>query len=192
MAKLIRIVLTTGLPTLAAALFSLHATTVASADTWEDVNVVTQGAASKIRIGAHAEWAQFGRKIERRRREKLQKIVMKGAIKPEKRVTARRQDRSEISKFLAEQQRRNLGKTPSPVKPVAQTKPKKVCKRGGGLLGAMNCITERIEGVGGSDDKTPDSARSTDPNAGNTTTSVKNSDGSRTVTKTDKDGNVLS
>ena len=191
MAKLFRIVRTTVLPALAAVLFVLHATTVANADTWKDISVVTQSATSKIRTEAHAERTQFGREIERRRSEILQKIVMKGAVKSEKKVTARRQHGSEISKSLAEQQR-NLGKRPSPIKPLAQAKPKKVCKRGGGLLGAMNCITERIEGVGGSDDKTPDSARSTDANAGTTTTSVKNSDGSRTVTKTDKDGNVLS
>ena len=85
------------------------------------------------------------------------------------------------------------GKEAKPDAPlVAEAEPKKDCKPGGGLLGAMNCVTKRIEGAGGSGAKTPDSASSTDTNAGTTTTSVKNPDGSRTVTKTDKDGNVLS
>ncbi len=90
------------------------------------------------------------------------------------------------------QQYKNIGKDPSPAKPVARAEPKNDCKPGGGLVSAMNCVTKRIEGAGGSGAKTPDSAGSTDANTGTTTTSVKNPDGSRTVTKTDKDGNVLS
>jgi len=81
------------------------------------------------------------------------------------------------------------------VPPVAEAKPKKDCKAGG-LVGAMNCVTKRIEGAGGSGARTagkpPDSARSTDKNTGVTTTSVKNPDGTRTVTRTDRNGNVLS
>ena len=82
-------------------------------------------------------------------------------------------------------------------KPVAEANPKtkKECT-GGGLVGAMNCVTKRIEGAGGTGAKTPGrvptSASSTDKNTGETTTSVKNPDGTRTITKTDKDGNVLS
>ena len=85
-----------------------------------------------------------------------------------------------------------LNTNSGPAKRVAQTKTKKVCKRSGGLLGAMNCVTIMIEGAGSSSNETPDSADSTDANTGTTTTSVQNLDGSRTITKTDKDGNVLS
>jgi hypothetical protein len=85
---------------------------------------------------------------------------------------------------------------PGPVRPVAEAKPRKDCKSSGGLVGAMNCVTKRIEGAGGSGAKTPDkpsdSASSTDKNTGVTTTSVKNPDGTRTVTRTGKDGKVLS
>ena len=107
-------------------------------------------------------------------------------------------------------------KGPGPARPVATAKPKNDCKpAGGGLAAATNCVTERIEGAGGSGVKTagtpPDSASptgnrrprrnkgrspafasSTDPSTGETITSVGNPDGSRTVTKTDAEGNVLS
>lgn len=81
---------------------------------------------------------------------------------------------------------------PVPTKPVADARPKKDCKASGSLLSAMNCVTKRIEGAGGSGKKKPDSASSTDKKTGITTKSVENPDGSRTVTKTDREGNVLS
>jgi len=95
------------------------------------------------------------------------------------------------SKALRDQYK-NIGKDSGPVRPVAEVKPNKDCKSSGGLLGAMNCVTERIEGAGGSGNKTPNSASSTDTNTETITTSVKNADGTRTVTKTDKNGKVLS
>lgn len=114
-----------------------------------------------------------------------------------------------------EEASRGSGNEPKIVAPpVAEAKPKKDCK-GGGLVGAMNCVTERIEGAGGSGAKTADTpsdsasptgnrrprinkdrspafASSTDPSTGETITSVGNPDGTRTVTKTDKAGNILS
>jgi len=113
------------------------------------------------------------------------------------------------SKALRDQHK-NKGKAPDPVKPVANANPTNDCKPGNGLAGATNCVTERIEAAGtppGSapltiedsnqrprrkKEKSPAYASSTDPNTGETITSVGNPDGSRTVTKTDKDGNVLS
>jgi hypothetical protein len=61
------------------------------------------------------------------------------------------------------------------------------CK-GGGLTGAINCITKEMDKAG----KAPASASSTEKKSGVTTTSVRNPDGTRTVTKTDKNGKVLS
>ena len=62
-------------------------------------------------------------------------------------------------------QYKNRGKAPTLDKPVTKAEPK---------------------------NKPPDFARSTDKTTGITTKSVRNPDGSHTVTKTDKDGNVLS
>jgi len=105
---------------------------------------------------------------------------------------------------------KNTGKDASPAGPVAEAKPKNDCKPGSGLAGAANCVTERIKGAGTppgpapptikngnqgpkrNKDRSPAYASSTDPNTGETITSVGNSDGSRTVTKTDKYGNILS
>ena len=55
----------------------------------------------------------------------------------------------------------------------------------GGLVGAMDKVADQIEGK-------PSSASSTDPSTGITTTSTRNADGSRTVVRTDADGNELS
>ena len=101
------------------------------------------------------------------------------------------------------QQYKNIDKAPSPAKPVASVEPKKDCKPGGGLVGGINCATERIDPpdtvnpIGNrrprrNNDGSPAFASSTDPSTGETITSVGNPDGSRTVTKTDKDGNILS
>jgi hypothetical protein len=87
---------------------------------------------------------------------------------------------------------KNIGKSSGPTGPVANANPNKDCKSSGGLLGAVNCVTERIEGAGGSGAKTPSSASSTDRKTGITTTSLKNPDGTRTVTKTDKNGKLIS
>ncbi len=80
---------------------------------------------------------------------------------------------------------------PTPAKPVVVAEAKRKCK-GGGLVGAMECVTKEIEGAGSEAGKKPDSASSTDPETGITTKSVQNPDGTRTVTKTDKHGKVLS
>ncbi|MEJ2229190.1 MAG: hypothetical protein P8Y67_13390 [Alphaproteobacteria bacterium] len=80
-----------------------------------------------------------------------------------------------------------IGLKPVPAKPVLVAETKKKCKRGG-LLGAMECVTEQIEGAGSK----PDSASSTAPKTGVTTKSEQNPDGTRTVTKTDKHGKLLS
>ncbi len=94
------------------------------------------------------------------------------------------------------EQFKNAKKGTTPTKPVAGTKPKKDCKSSGGLTGAMNCVTKRIEGAGGKNTKQPEknpaSASTTDPKTGITTKSVKNPDGTRTITRTDKNGKVLS
>ena len=74
---------------------------------------------------------------------------------------------------------------------VADSRMEKDCKSGGGLLGAMNCITKRIEGATESN-RTTSSASAASNKTGITTKSVQNPDGSRTITKTDKDGNLLS
>lgn len=105
---------------------------------------------------------------------------------------------------------KNTGKDANPAGPVAEAKPKNDCKPGSGLAGAANCVTERIEGAGTppdsapptikngnqgpkrNKDRSPAYASSTDPDTGETITSVGNPDGSRTVTKTDKYGNILS
>ena len=69
------------------------------------------------------------------------------------------------------------------------------CK-GGGLVGAINCITKQIDEVGekpGKEaNKAPSSASANDKKSETTMTSVRNPDGTRTVTKTDKNGKVLS
>ncbi len=80
---------------------------------------------------------------------------------------------------------------PSQRWPVADSRTEKDCKSGGGLLGAMNCIAKRIEGATESNKK-PGAASATNKKTGITTKSVQNPDGTRTVTKTDKDGNILS
>jgi len=71
--------------------------------------------------------------------------------------------------------------------PAAEARTGTDCK-GGGLVGAMNCVAKKIEGAG----MPPASASSTDPATGITTTSVRNADGTRTVTRTDRTGKVLS
>ena len=80
---------------------------------------------------------------------------------------------------------------------------KRKCK-GGGLVGAINCVTEQMDSDRDNraqkDAKqpkkvkpsAPPSASTTDKNAGITSTSVRNPDGTRTFTKTDRNGNVLS
>jgi hypothetical protein len=80
-----------------------------------------------------------------------------------------------------------IGLKPALAKPVLLAQAKKKCK-GGGLVGAMECVTEQIEGAG----KEPASASSTAPKTGVTTKSEQNPDGTRTVTKTDKDGKLIS
>ena len=80
-----------------------------------------------------------------------------------------------------------VGLKPAPAKPVLVAETKKKCK-GGGLVGAMESVTKQIEGAGSE----PDSASSTAPKTGVTTKSVQNQDGTRTVTKTDKHGKLLS
>lgn len=79
---------------------------------------------------------------------------------------------------------------------LADAKSEKDCKSSGGLIGAMDCVTKRIEGTDTTDVDSPKippaSASSNEKNTGITTTSVRNADGTRTITKTDKDGKVLS
>lgn len=59
--------------------------------------------------------------------------------------------------------------------------------RGGGLAGALNCVTKQVDG-----DVAPPSGSTTEKNTGITTTSVRNPDGTRTVTRKDRNGKVLS
>jgi len=67
----------------------------------------------------------------------------------------------------------------------------RACKSSGGLLGAMDCVTKKIDEAGSTPSKSP-SASSTEKQTGVTTTSKSNPDGTHTITKTDKDGNLLS
>ena len=87
---------------------------------------------------------------------------------------------------------------PAQAQPATKTT-KRECKKGGGLVGAMDCITTRMGDEpakptpkSAKERPAPPSAGSTDKKTGISTTSVKNPDGTRTVTRTDKDGNVLS
>jgi hypothetical protein len=87
---------------------------------------------------------------------------------------------------------------PARAQPATKTT-RRECKKGGGLVGAIDCVTSRMGDEpaktapqSAKERRAPTSAGSTDNKTGITTTSVKNPDGTRTVTRTDKDGNVLS
>ena len=100
-----------------------------------------------------------------------------------------------ISKAQAKslyRQYKKIKEKPDSVLPMVEAKPDKDCKSDGGLVGAMDCVTKRIEGNGKPVENTSNFARSTDTNTGITTTSIRNPNGSRTVTRTDKNENVLS